>query len=173
MQELLYEPDAHWFRCLTIRANKERIYQFLVQMMCKVAGEEINFTAEIGFEGMPFFNARTISWNDYSNCHEVQFKFNNEFIYPGAFASFPHRGVWEDFGACRLQTLSKLLNEFSCIFGSETLHQFSLATRCTVSHNLRGDVVFLMSHESMQNIQNGRRALDCLVDACVGFLIMH
>ncbi|KAL7803736.1 hypothetical protein V8C44DRAFT_369438 [Trichoderma aethiopicum] len=180
--EILYEPDIPWFKCITMAEHQNKVtetIQFLMHDLLDAEVDQLNFNA---IEDMDVQegtvhpdvlqkvpeNPRIIAWLLYKSLGDDIYDAFSEHQFPVTMAKIPHKSVWRGLQNSSGVSIDTLLSRFSVLSKSKdapvTANDFAFSTNCEISYNLRGELVYIGSWESMEAVESTVRKLNSMLN---------
>uniref|UniRef100_A0A0B7JPM6 Uncharacterized protein n=1 Tax=Bionectria ochroleuca TaxID=29856 RepID=A0A0B7JPM6_BIOOC len=174
--EVLYDPDAAWFKCIVSTPARDTVTKFIEEILREMIEEETcpldpdddadhedehgnSVDVEIIAE-----TPRVVPWGTY------QFELDstrNDYIpyeYPEVLASTPHKSIWRAPEVLRGATIDAVLGSASYLaagFGETvTLEEFAQLVNCEIYPNLAQNVLYIGSCESEEKVSDAIKRLD-------------
>ncbi|KAK1240828.1 hypothetical protein MKX07_006261 [Trichoderma sp. CBMAI-0711] len=170
--EILYEPDIPWFKCITMAEHQHKVaetIQFLMHDLLDAEVERLNFNAieDVDVEEGTLHpdvlqkapdNPRVMAWLLYKSLGNDIYDSFADHQFPATMANMPHRSIWRGLQNSNGVSLDILLSAFSLLSKSKdapiTAYDFAFANNCEISYNLRGELVYIGSWESMETVES-------------------
>lgn len=156
--------------------------QFLMHDLLDAEVEQLNFNAveDIDVEEGTVHpdvlqkvpeNPRVIAWLLYKSLGDDIYDTFADHQFPVTMANIPYKSTWRGLQNSSGVSIDTLLSAFSLLSKSKdapiTAHDFAFATNCEISYNLRGDLVYIGSWESMGTVESTVRKLDSMLNLLV------
>ncbi|KAL6868638.1 hypothetical protein J3F83DRAFT_707298 [Trichoderma novae-zelandiae] len=180
--EILYEPDIPWFKCITMAEYQHKVsdtIQFLMHDLLDAEVGKLGFNAvedidvEEGnahpdiLQKVPD-NPRIIPWLVYKSLGDDIYDTFADHQFPVTMANIPYKSTWRGLQNSSGVSIDTLLSAFSLLSKSKdapvTAHDFAFATNCEISYNLRGELVYIGSWESMETVDKTVRKLNSMLN---------
>lgn len=171
MLEILYEPDAQWFKCISTTGSKNDISDYLQSKICRVHNEQPELIDHGSSTLTSVSEPQADLWDLISGVSETQKHFRDEDTYPAMFAHATYKATWDGFNSTCSPSIATVFGHLRNVFGPEPLAHLEAITSCTISSNLRQDNVYIKSKTDemigRQYVNFAKKTLDSLVNACV------
>ncbi|PTB64469.1 hypothetical protein BBK36DRAFT_6805 [Trichoderma citrinoviride] len=180
--EILHEPDIPWFKCITMAEHQHKIadtIQYLMHDLLDAEVEQLKFNAiedidvEEGYlhpdvlQKVPE-NPRVMAWLLYKALGEDIYDTFADHQFPVTMANIPYKSTWRGLQNSSGVPIDTLLSAFSLLSKSKdapiTVHDFAFSTNCEISYNLRGELIYIGSWESMETVEKTVRKLNSMLN---------
>ncbi|KAL7819677.1 hypothetical protein V8C26DRAFT_24165 [Trichoderma gracile] len=153
--------------------------QFLMHDLLDAEVEQLNFNAieDIDVEEGTVHpdvlqkvpdNPRVIAWLLYKSLGDDIYDAFADHQFPVTMARMPYKSVWRGLQNSSGVSLDTLLSAFSLLSKSRdaplTAHDFAFLNNCEISYNLRGELIYIGSWESMETVDNAVRKLNSMLN---------
>ncbi|CAH0049722.1 unnamed protein product [Clonostachys solani] len=174
--EILYDPDAAWFKCIVSTPARDIVSKYIEELLREIIeqdtcpldpDDEAEHSDEHGNSidiEIIAETPRVVPWGTY------QFELDqtrNDYIpyeYPELLVSTPHKGIWRAPEMLRGATIDAVLHSASYLaagFGKTvTLEEFAELVNCEIYPNLVQNVLYIGSCESEEKVSDAIKRLD-------------
>ncbi|KAF5656109.1 hypothetical protein FHETE_11095 [Fusarium heterosporum] len=176
--EVLYEPEVPWFKFITAVEHRLEVsrwmYSRLDKLLVAEAGAVDDKNSETGLDrprsrsdiGLLTGKPHVISYPELKNTHNDALQGYEPFRYPEHLKSFAYKTVWRSLAPYEGVTVAKLLSKYEAFWpsspASSSIEDLGGLTKCQISHNLQGSLLYIASNESRQALEAITRKLDTL-----------
>lgn len=178
--EILYEPDAAWFKCISLRSAKLEITNMIEGLVrdilqeetCLVDPDEENVKDEFGnlvdLEIMAD-EPSVLPWKTFNDKIPSGFLGEYErFVYPTVLESAPHKAVWRGLEPYPWLTLDDILDSGSLLAAKFSkpvnFDNFRRLVSCSIIQNMEMNTLYIGSTEGKENVGNAVKKLDNIVE---------
>ncbi|KAF4990889.1 hypothetical protein FGRMN_8198 [Fusarium graminum] len=176
--EVLYEPEVPWFKFITAVEHRLEVsrwmYSRLDKLLVAEAGAVDDKNSGTGLERprsrsdieLLTKKPHVISYPELKNTHNDAFQDYEPFRYPEHLKYFAYRTVWRSPALYEGVTVAKLLSKYEALWpgspANSSIEDLGELTKCQISHNLQGSLLYIASDESPQALEAATRKLDTL-----------
>ncbi|CAG9971242.1 unnamed protein product, partial [Clonostachys byssicola] len=174
--EILYDPEAAWFKCTVSTQARETVTKYIEELLRDIIEEETcpldpdddaehedehghSIDVEIIAE-----EPRVVPWGTYQFELESTRNEYTSYEYPEVLASTPHKGIWRAPEALRGVTVDSVMGSASYLaagFGeTATLEEFAQLVNCEIYPNMTQNVLYIGSCESEEKVSSAIKRLD-------------
>ncbi|KAM0254451.1 hypothetical protein ACHAQJ_006791 [Trichoderma viride] len=190
LAEILYEPDIPWFKCITMVRYQALVTRIIQDLLIKLVELEVG---GLGFNPhddeidadilqpdviMKAAEPRLIPWMVYRSLGSEIYDTFVDYQYPEVMASLPFKTIWRGLQNSS-GSFESLLSAFRSLTKTEnapiTAVDFALLNGCHISHNMRGDMIYVGSYTSEAAIEKVIRKLETMLNllACKLKVVSH
>ncbi|UKZ77606.1 hypothetical protein TrVFT333_005330 [Trichoderma virens FT-333] len=180
--EILYEPETPWFKCITATEYQNQVSDVIQNLMHKLLKKEVqplkfNVVEDIDVHEGTFHpdvvsretdEPLIIPWMVYNSIGSDMYPDFDHYRFPEIMAKIPFKTVWRGLQNSTGVSIETLLSIFSRVSKSETaptsIADFAFYTNCEMSHNLREDLIYIGSWESMELVDRAVRRLQAILN---------
>lgn len=182
MVEILYEPEAGWFKLISDSASRDDVTQFVEDVIYSIGEEEATIA-----KGNTPVNAeqrrqlpdvdisgdkpRILRWAKHEACPTNPEAFE-PYAFPEGITTAPYRHIWRGVEECPdLDDINQLLLKASHTWMAselpKTMDDAERVLGCQVVWNLRGTVLYMSSFDSAETVLNAAKKLDLAISILV------
>ncbi|CAM1506705.1 Fc.00g063460.m01.CDS01 [Cosmosporella sp. VM-42] len=175
--EILYEPDVPWFKIIANSGDLPEVIgwfdsclESLLELETGLVDQDLDGDVEISVDDHHSLvdvevlaeQPQVIPWSLYHG-DESTAAFKYDYRFPEAISLLSNKEVWRGLESVEGLTLPNLLSKFSFLWSTnhpvEQLMKLEAVSDCLITHNMRGDVVYLGSDSGVYAVENGLRKL--------------
>ncbi|KAM0216634.1 hypothetical protein ACHAPA_007584 [Fusarium lateritium] len=175
--EVLYEPEVPWFKFITSVEHRLEVSRWmharLDNLLTAEAGEVDENQDESGleFRGRSDIEILTetphiISYPELQDILKDILQEYEPFRYPEHLKPLPYKTVWQCPGEFEGVTTTKLLSKYKLLWpsssGEPSIEDLGELTKCQISHNFQGSLLYIGSNDSAEALHTTTRKLDVL-----------
>lgn len=180
--EVLYEPDIPWFKFITSVEHRLEVSRWmhsrLDNLLTAEAGEvDANQDeSDLEFKGRSDIEILTetphiVSYPELQDILKDILQEYEPFRYPEHLKPLPYKTVWQCPELFEGVTVTKLLSKYKLLWpsssGEPSIEDLGELTKCQISHNLQGSLLYIGSNEDAEAINTTTRKLDILAGLMV------
>lgn len=172
--EILYEPEIPWFKLLAPSKCKQSASDLLGNLLLTIVEQEADLVDVDGYPSLETpidvkiiaDNPRIVPWS----IHEAEPHVHGKHIdacFPDFMRSLPQKRLWRGLESVKgwtidvfFQLLERHWKGFGAPVSHETLEEF---LKCTLSWNLKGNVLYLGSDLTSEAMDKALETLDNLI----------
>ncbi|KAF3075483.1 hypothetical protein CFAM422_002370 [Trichoderma lentiforme] len=179
--EILYEPEIPWFKCITVTEYQSRVSDIIQHLLHKLLKKEVrpldfNVADTDVREGTfhPDVVSREtnepviIPWVVLKSLGSDIYQDFEEYRFPAILGQLPFKTVWRGLQNSTGVSIDTLLSVFSRVSKSENapnnVVDFAFHTNCEMSHNLRENLIYIGSWQSMDLVDRAVRRLQTILN---------
>ncbi|CAJ0545809.1 Ff.00g092820.m01.CDS01 [Fusarium sp. VM40] len=175
--EVLYEPEIPWFKFITSVEHRLEVSRWmhsrLDSLLTAEAGEvDANQgESDLEFKGRSDIEILTetphiVSYPEFQDILKDILQEYEPFRYPEHLKPLPYKTVWQCPELFEGVTVTKLLSKYKLLWpsssGEPSIEDLGELTKCQISHNLQGSLLYIGSNEDAGAINTTTRKLDIL-----------
>ncbi|PHH78784.1 hypothetical protein CDD80_6240 [Ophiocordyceps camponoti-rufipedis] len=172
--EILYEPEIPWFKLLASPKCKQSASDQLGNLLLTIVEQEADLVDVDGYQSLETpidvkiiaDNPRIVPWSIHEAEPHVYGK-HLDACFPGFMRSLPQKRLWRGLESVKgwtidgfFQLLDRHWKGFGAPFSHEMLEEF---LSCTISWNLKGNVLYLGSNLTSEAMDKTLETLDNLI----------
>ncbi|KAL7802867.1 hypothetical protein V8C43DRAFT_322874 [Trichoderma afarasin] len=179
--EILYEPEIPWFKCITVTEFQNRVSDIIQHLLHKLLKKEVrpldfNVVESDVREGTfhPDVVSRETSepliipWVVFKSIGNDIYQDFEEYRFPTILGQLPFKTVWRGLQNSTGVSIDTLLSVFSRVSKSENapnnVVDFAFHTNCEMSHNLRENLIYIGSWQSMDLVDRAVQRLQTILN---------
>ncbi|PNP53966.1 hypothetical protein THARTR1_05653 [Trichoderma harzianum] len=179
--EILYEPEIPWFKCITVTEYQSRVSDVIQHLINQLLNKEVrpldfNVVDPDVREGTyhPDVVSRKtgepliVPWVVFKSIGNDIYQEFEEYRFPAILGQLPFKTVWRGLQNSTGVSIDTLLSVFSRVSKSENapnnVVEFAFHTNCEMSHNLRENLIYIGSWQSMDLVDRAVRRLQTILN---------
>ncbi|KAL7960034.1 hypothetical protein V8C34DRAFT_322344 [Trichoderma compactum] len=179
--EILYEPEIPWFKCITVTEYQSRVSDVIQHLINQLLNKEVrplefNVVDPDVREGTyhPDVVSKEsnepliIPWVVFKSIGDDIYQEFEEHRFPAIMGEIPFKSVWRGLQSSTGVSIDTLLSVFSRVSKSDNAPNnfvdFAFHNSCEMSHNLRENLLYIGSWQSMGLVDRAVRRLQTILN---------